>query len=306
MRTSSRWPAFSALLLGSLIGIGLSRGHAAAGYASLRKAPDYYGLPRPEQLQVFSLGYRSALADLLFGKTLVEAGVCFAERRVFEALPKYLDAVVSLDPTYRDVYYYADSLLTLSTVIMPRENYRIARDLQARGRKVFPDDAELWMNSGMFMAYLAPAQLPESEDKREWRVAAARVLQHACDIWPTEPAPPGCLGASTLLSKAGERAANEGALRRLIAISDDPAVRTEALARLAKLLGQDQARVEAEKLGALAALQARDVPLATAAAYQMLGPPTDPKACTGLVELAERPACASSFRAWAEHGDSAQ
>ncbi|HSC85617.1 MAG TPA: hypothetical protein VLC09_00015, partial [Polyangiaceae bacterium] len=242
-------------------GVVLAKPKAAAAHAELRKTEEFYALPGPQPLLVLSLGYRSALAELLFARTLVDSGIHFVERRVFAALPQYLAAVVALDPTYRDVYYYADSLLTLSTVIMPKANYRIARDLQEQGRKQFPDDAELWLSSGMYMAYLAPPHLPPNEDAKEWRVAAARVLQHGCDIWPdgTE-LPPTCLSASTILNRAGETAANVSALQRLLAIADDPSIRAEALARLTHVLGVAEAEKAQKRLGALSAKHEVDLP----------------------------------------------
>src|SRR5688572_1007500 len=226
------------LLALSALGISVARKPLVRDHQKTSTLSDVYALPNPEHLKLFSLGYRSALADLLFGRTLVAAGMHFSEKKVFEHLDGYLYAIVALEPRYRDVYYYADSLLTLSTVRMPARNYRIARDLQERGRRLFPDDAQLWISSGQFMTYLAVQWLPPEEDADEWRGAGAKVLQHACDIWPYQELPSSCLGVTSVLSRLGEREATIRSLERLIAVADDPMVRAEASRRIEALLGE--------------------------------------------------------------------
>ncbi len=292
----------TAPLLGLSVGlVSWARPLVAASYTRVTSTSDSYALPAPSQLVVFSLGYRSALADLLFGRTLVASGIHFNNRRVFESLDSYLDAVATLDPLYRDVYYYADPLLTLSSVEMPKRNYRIARDFQERGRKLFPDDAELWMSSGLFMAYLAPQHLPQDESVDEWKVAGAHLIEHACNVWPDQnKLPAACMSVATLLSRAGEVAASESALRRLIAITDDPQMKSQAIARLTALLGAAQSEAMRKSVGSLGALHARDLPLTSRTTYQMIGPPSEFARCSGALFAEQSARCATSWRAWSE------
>lgn len=303
--TGGRWGwggAFTAgILLSAAELIQFSRGKVVEDYAQLQTGTEVFALPDPSHLVVFSLGYRSALADLLFGRTLVNAGIHFAEKRVFEQLDRYLDAIAVLDPLYRDVYWYADPLLTLSSVPMPKRNYRIARDFQERGRRLFPDDADLWMSSGQFVAYLAPQHLPPEEDPEEWRIEGARILEHACNVWPTrDDLPPTCLNASTLLSRAGEIAASIDSLRRLIALSDDPQVRVGASQRLQLLLSVQEADAMRESQGQQERLHSMDLPLASRIQYQMIGPPTSLTECAGRREPTAPAGCATSFQSWEE------
>jgi hypothetical protein len=284
-----------ALLALSVAGISAARPALVRDYQKSNTLTDVYALPNPEHLKLFSLGYRSALADLLFGRTLVAAGMHFSEKKVFEHLDGYLYAIVALEPRYRDVYYYADSLLTLSTVRMPPGNYRIARELQARGRRLFPDDAQLWISSGQFMTYLAVQWLPEGEDPDEWRRAGAEVLQHACDIWPYQELPASCLGVTSVLSRMGEREATIRSLERLIAVTDDPAVRLEAARRVEGLLGEQAREQFHRRVQKTEELRARDLPLLSRTEYQLVGPPWDPAHCLAVVDPQNAPGCASSF-----------
>lgn len=294
-----RVPSAFATLLAALASVGVIAAvqpGLSEEFAQLDRESSIYALPEPEQLAVFTLGYRAAAADLLFGTTLVEAGIHFAEHRVFEDLDKYLWAIVSLDPKFYDVYQFADSLLTLSTVEMPPENFVKARRLIEKGLENFPDEPQLWLSSGQFLAYMAPPRLPETEDKNEWRAAGARVIHHACEIWPKgTPLPLGCVSSSRYLSENGEREAEIRALERMLAVSDDPKVRAQAMARLAQVSNAREARKRHERLDALAAEQRADLPGLSESRYQLLSPPVNVAKCAGLRAIDLKQSCASSF-----------
>lgn len=281
--------------------IGLSQPRVSKQYATTNTLEATYALPDPQHLIVFSLGYRSALADLLFGQTLVAAGIHFAERKVFEHLDGYLEAIVTLEPGYRDVYEYADALLTLSTVEMPKRNYRIARDLLMKGLDEFPDDARLWMATGQFIAFLAPQHLPPEEDPDEWRRVGAGILEHACNIWPTpDDLPPACLSTSTILSRLGETDAAIRSLERLVALAEDPDVRAEAEARLQKHQSARARELHRRRIARLSELHLRDLPLADRTEYQLVGPPWEPTECVGRRRPPKDERCVTSFRAWGQ------
>jgi len=285
-----------ALLLAlSVLGVAKARERLVRDYQETSTLSDVYALPNPEHLKLFSLGYRSALADLLFGRTLVAAGMHFSERKVFEHLDGYLNAIVALEPRYRDVYYYADSLLTLSTVRMPPRNYRLARDLQERGRRLFPDDAQLWISSGQFMTYLAVQWLPPEENADEWRTAGAEVLQHACAIWPYQELPTSCLGVTSVLSRLGEREATIRSLERLLAVADDPLVRAEASRRIDALLSEQAREQFHRRVQNTEARRERDLPLLSRTEYQLVGPHWDAAECLGTLDPEQSTTCATSF-----------
>jgi hypothetical protein len=262
----------------------------------LGKEEHVYAIPNPEHLKVFSLGYRAALADLLFGLTLVDAGTHFVERRVFWHLDAYLEAVVALEPRFRDVYYYADTMLNLSTVEMPRENLRKARDLQERGLKLFPDDPQLWMSVGMFVAYVAPQRLPASEEVSEWKAAGVEMIQHACDVWPkAEVTPRVCVSSFGLLEKTGKTEAAIASLERLLAMTDDPTMRAGVLDYLTRLTGERAALRRDKAAQRLEERQMADLPGLDRTTYQLLVPATDVRACVGLTIPWNKGDCASSF-----------
>lgn len=297
-RGSSRMVGVTQLLIlgACTAGIAWSRPKVAESYKDLGTSGDIYAIPSEDQLVVFSLGYRSATADLLFGRTMVAAGVHFAEKRVFHHLDAYLKGIIALDPKYLDVYRYADTLLNLSTVEMPKENLAIAREIQERGLKEFPHDPQLWISTGQFMAYLAPNRFTDEKMKREWRLAAIPILQHACDIWPSREAlPDTCLNSATLYNQAGEIGAAIGSLERLIAVSDDEGLRARAAEKLQRLTGERAARKVQESLRHLEPLREADLPAVSPLRYQLLSPPFDETQCVGASFSRENVDCATSF-----------
>lgn len=286
----------AAVLASCATAIAWSRPKVADDYDELGTTGEIYAIPSEDQLVVFSLGYRSAMADLLFGRTMVAAGVHFAEKRVFHHLDAYLKGIIALDPKYLDVYRYADTLLNLSTVEMPKENLAIAREIQERGLKEFPHDPELWLSTGHFMAYLAPSRFTDENMKREWRLAAIPILQHACDIWPTQEAlPDTCLSSATLYNQAGEIGAAISSLERLIAVTDDERLRARASEKLRGLAGERAARKVQESLRQLEPLREGDLPAVSPLRYQLLSPPFDERRCVGGKGAFGSLECATSF-----------
>lgn len=282
----------------SLWCISFAQRNVARDYAELGKGADVYAMPQGEHLVVFSLGYRAALADLLFGKTMVAAGIHFSEHRVFEHLDAYLKGILTLEPRYRDVYQYADTLLNLSSVEMPAENLRIARDIIEQGLELFPGDSELWMNGGLFTAYMAINRLPEDEDPDEWRAAGSKMILHACDIFPPDKTLPSvCFNSASALQKAGETEAAISRLRRLLAIADDPQTRAKAMQQLERLAGEREARRQQKAVERLSKLHMTDLPSVSRGRYQVLLPKTDVERCAGLRSPWEAASkgCASSF-----------
>lgn len=301
MRSSRGRPALGALLavallLGAGLGIGPVRGRLGAYYGALRDVDDVYALPSPEQTVALSLGHRAALADLLFAKVLVGFGIRSQERRRFEFLGRYLDTIVALDPTLRDTYYYADTLLTFQAVKPPIENHYKARALMERGLEQFPRDAELWLVTGQYVSFIAPGQLPDPEARQAWRTAGARMLARACEIQADDGIlNRKCIGAASTLSDAGEREASIRFLERLLALSDDERIRARARALLEAELGRQLNATLADRRTRFRELHGADLRFIGRDLYLLLGPPFDPARCAGGAPSLD---CATTWRDW--------
>ena len=273
-------------------------------YQRLRVLTDVYALPAPEQLAVASLGYRSGVADILYANILVSYGIHFQEKRRFEYVGNYLDAITTLDPSIRTAFMYADTLLVLQPVAPRFEDYFKAREILERGMQALPHDAELSLNTGQFMAFLAAPHFKDKQLKEQWQLDGARVMAKACEfVSSNENIPYHCITAAGLFSKAGEREAAIRFLERVLAVSDDDEIRRMAIRYLERLYRDEQRARSDARLRRF-----REVCASGSALHQqehalLLGPPFDSARCAGTTS-AGSPGCATTWRAWAEQLDS--
>jgi tetratricopeptide (TPR) repeat protein len=274
----------------------------------IQMAGDVYGLPPPKEVVLLSLGYRSALADLLWAHLLVEQGLHHMERRRYENIVDLLDAINELDPTFRDPYRLADALITFNAKQTPIEEVRRARAIMERGVQNRPLDAELWLGLGQFTAFIAPGSyLTDPAEREQWRLDGARMLARAAELsgddsniaWQA-------MGGARYLSRAGARDAEIRFLQRTLVVTNDEELKEKARARLDYLLGAKRDEEVFERLEReVVDMRHHDIPFVTRRRYMVLGPPRDPAACAGpLRSLA--PQCAATFRDWEERSEAAR
>jgi tetratricopeptide (TPR) repeat protein len=287
---------------------------ARAQHRELKETTEAYLLPPPRQVKVMSLGYRSALADVLWANVLVTAGLRLSERRRFDVAVNYLDAINELDPSWRDPYKMATSLITMQTKEAGIDQVRAARRILERGVRERPTDAELWLILGQFVAWIVPASYLEHDPElaAEWKRDGAQYLQRAAELAPGDQSIQWqTLGAGRIFGEIGdiERAAEM--YTTILATTEDPELRTRVLGQLEAL-----DRKHAESAGKLRRFQARKrkqrflelvvesypgtLPSETKAL--LLGYPRDPAACAGGARSvnASSPACSGSWVEWAE------
>jgi hypothetical protein len=287
--SSADWRALIALGVG-LVLIGAERSKLADAQHAITSRHDAYLLPPPEQTEVLSLGYRAALADLIFAHVLVSAGIHLGEKRLFEFADLYLETINTLDPKFRDPYRYADAILTLQSVKVPEDMYRKARRILVRGTEQFPYDQALWAAAGQFLAYMAPAQLSDPVEAKATRQEGARLLARACElIGSNENIPYHCVTAARLFSDAGNRAASQAVLEKLLVVSDDPEIRQLANAQLAAMGVQAHTQRFEQ-------LRHADLPFVSHTGFAALGPAFDPATCAGKRDRAPDDPCSTSFR----------
>jgi tetratricopeptide (TPR) repeat protein len=272
----------------------------SARFTRLQNRNDVYALPSPERVVLLSLGYRAALADYLFAHVLVYYGIHFQERRRFEFVGEYLDTIVTLDPKYLEAYRFADTLLTLSAEPPRPEDYRKVRELLERGMEQFPHDGDLWLTAGQFLAYVGPARFPDEATKREWRLAGARRLAHACELVGDDVnLPHHCITAAGLLSREGEREAMIEFLERVMVVNDDPEILGIAQ-RALQGYHVDRARLAvARRSETLDQMRRQHYPLLDKDSMLVLAPPFEAASCAGVPAPATQ-SCATSWRRWAQ------
>src|SRR6185437_6429579 len=129
------------------------------------------------------------------------------QHRRYGNLIRLLDAINTLEPTYRDPYRFAESLITFQSSKTPVDEVRAARAIMERGVAARPLDADLWLEMGEFVAFVAPSSyLTDPTEQDAWRKDGATMLERAAELsgdnaniaWQA-------IGAARILRKAGER-----------------------------------------------------------------------------------------------------
>src|SRR5262245_51129266 len=104
---------------------------------------DVYYLPPPENLKLFSLGHRAALADLIWMKALVYFGDELHHRGNAANLFRYADAILALDDHFARAYRWVASAAIYRTGHVTVDDvYKAIRYLE-RAVRIFPDDGEI-------------------------------------------------------------------------------------------------------------------------------------------------------------------
>jgi hypothetical protein len=283
-----------ALIAASALAVGRLRAPLSAAFLATKAQNDVYTLPPTGQLTALSLGYRSALADLIFAHVLVSSGIHFQEKRGFEFVGKYIEAVNALDPKFELPYRMADGLITLQAKPVSVDAYRQARRILERGMAEFPYSQGLWTSAGMFLAYLGPTGNIEGEELADWKLSGGRALARSCELVGSREAPPQqCIMAAGLLTKAGEANAARQFIERMLALNEDPEVRRFMGALLEQKVGSAERERLRERREQFKRAWSTDLPFVSRGAALAIGPRFDSAACAGKLE------CATSWRAWA-------
>lgn len=301
-RARSRHEALQLALVLALAAMVVSavRPRAADAHRRVRETSEVYPLPPAEQLVHLAFGYRAALADLLWSHVLVTQGLRTSERRRFETVSDYFDAINALDPTFQDPYLHADALITIQVGQTSFEEVKRARAILERGLAARPDDGLLWLNAGQFIAYIAPAgMIPDRATRDEWRKVGATYLARASELGAGDASLSWqALGGVSLLKKAGEREAAIRFLHRTLAVTEDEELRREVTAQLRLLVGERERDVHLARKDDFDATWERDLPFVGLTRYLLVGPPASPFWCAGAPRGTL--GCARTFREWSE------
>ena len=242
----------------------------------LRERDDVVLLPPPAQMRALTFGYRAAAADLLWVKLVLESGIHTQERRPFPEMPRYIDAVIAVEPDHPTLYVFVDALLLLTTVKTTDKEARIARAYLERGTRERPNDAEMWLHYGQFLAFLGPSWLSDEAEIEAWRRDGALAMVKAVELG----ADPGrSLAAITLLKKAGETKAAIAHLQNAYALANDDETRLQLMLRFQQLgvsaMDADIARNTVDSEWQLS------FPFVSRGTALLLGPRRSPITCAG-------------------------
>jgi hypothetical protein len=205
-----RGAAFGVALLGLCAGVRAARLDAVAQHRQGARYEDVYYLPRPDLLPLLSFGWHAALADLLWCKSLVYFGEEVVQKGTVRYLFQYTDAILALDPSFREPYRWVPTGALYRPGQISREDAQQAASYLERAVKRWPNDGELRWDYGSLLRFeLAPLER-DPERKRALLERAAPQLEAAARMG----AGPAwlALNSADLLNKLGR---TEQAIRHL-------------------------------------------------------------------------------------------
>ena len=220
--------------LGLAVMATLARVPASTRFLEVDGYEDRYYLPAPAWLEVFSLGHREALADLLWIRTLVyygdELGHQGHERHIFD----YAEAILALDPDFRGVYARIGTLALYRASDVTAADAERAAALMQRGVARFPDDGELAWRTGATLAFELPPLYPgDAARQDDARARAAPYLVRAVQLGGAPPY--AMFSNASLLARIGRSEEAATHLEEMYAVTSDPAQRAEIAAHIERL-----------------------------------------------------------------------
>ncbi len=287
------------LLLGSALVVAYVRPQALAAVRGTKLVTDVLTLPPPALLVEASLGYRAALADLLYTSTVVNYGIHGEEHRRWEFVGQYLDSIVALDPSFCQTYRYADTFLIYQPAGSPGpEEVRHARRLLEKGLEMCPSDGHLWLSAGQFMVFIGPQFLTDDAEKAGFRAAGAKMLARAAElVSENQNVHWQALAAAGVFTREGNREAAIAFLERVYHVTDDEKLKANVAGKLAGLRQEaaiDDARRRSELFNEI---WREHFSFLSRTGVLVLGPPYEPSACVGARRAS--PDCAESWAEWA-------
>lgn len=170
------------LMLAAAGGVAATQPTLAKTVHEAKESYDIVVFPPPAQLRAAILGWDAATVDVLWAKLLVEYGTHFSEHREFTDIPRYVDAILELEPNYEPLYKYVDTMLAYRPMQGTESDVRLARAYLERGTREVPQDPRMWTRYGQFIAFIAPSFLTNDDEKQAWRKDGAEAMGHAVEL----------------------------------------------------------------------------------------------------------------------------
>jgi len=268
----------SALLLAAFTGRQL-RQSAAAERDTTETYEDIYYLPPPAWLPVFSLGYREALADLIWMRALVYFGEEFRERGAGRHVFDYGEAILALDPDFRRVYRWIGMAGIYRPNAVSVADTRRAVGFLERGVARFPNDGELAWDLGATEMYELVPMLPAGPEKDALKLQAATHMMTAARLG----AGPAwlVLANATQLERLGKMEQAARHLEEMYGSVQDPDLRSQIATQIAAIRGRSEAEAFERANRQLDAAHRRDYPYLPLGLYVLVRETPSTRAAMG-------------------------
>lgn len=222
--------------------------------ASLAPEDVFYLPADPHVLEVLTLQYREAAADLLWMKALLYYTEHLANRSGAEYALRYGESLITLDPDFVEIYRWAGTVPFYLSVETPLEMRLEGTRLLVEGSDRMPEDGQLAWEAAATVTYELLPQVPAEDPRRHGleelseRLLARAVRLGAGPAWLS-------LNSATASVRLGRTEFAIQNLERTLAMTDDPSLRAEILTRLSRMsansrhleIQEEHRRVTAER-----------------------------------------------------------
>ncbi len=266
-------------LAGPVIALALIAGAQVVGgaanadrKATAKRTTEPYA-PSPGAARIASLGYREAMADLLWVRALVAfGGEVDPSARSVRGL---IEAIAALDPSFEEPMEWGALAMQSFTMALTQDDYlqvlRVLEEAMAR----FPKNYHLPQRAGEIYAMRLKSEDPAQV--RAWKAKGAALLSRAIRM----PGAPKSLGTwvAHLQTELGQRDTAIRDLRELLLYTTDRESRRRLLEKLAKISNTSTEALSAEIDDARRRFNEawdRDRPELTPSMYVIVGPPRPP------------------------------
>jgi hypothetical protein len=171
---------------------------------------DRYYLPPAHWLPLMSLGFRAALADLIWCRSLVYFGEELVHKGAVKYAFDYTDAVLALDSDFRSAYVWIGTASFYRTADAAYADGLRASTYLKRAAARWPNDGDLRWRYGAYLRFELAPLLKEGPEKERLIALSAPHLAVAASLGAGPPWL--ALNSSSLLERVGK---TEQAIRHL-------------------------------------------------------------------------------------------
>jgi hypothetical protein len=231
---------------------------------------DVYYLPPSGWLPALSLGYRDALADLVWLKSLLYFTDEILHRGESHYVFEYSKAMLTLDPYFHRVYGWVAMAGVYRAQDVGAETMLETIAFLEQGVRLFPDDGDLAWDTASTLLYEIAPHMPRGPERSEVKRRGYAYLARAARLGA---GPPWIgLTAATDLVRLGQIQRAIDQLEEMARAVDDPGVRAEIALRV-RALEAESAAEGARTAGALLEeRRRRDFPYLSMPLYRLVGP----------------------------------
>jgi hypothetical protein len=245
---------------------GSARHHAEAS----QTYEDIYYLPPAQWLSVMSLGHDSALADLLWIRSLIYVGDEYGHRGAMRYVFDCTDAVLTLDPDFEAGYHWIASAGLYQPADITRDELLRTIAILERGVARLPESGQLHWDLGATLAFESGPFAENEAEAEDWRL---RGIEHLMAATRLNAAPPWMvLSSSSMLARVGASARAVEHLEEMYAAVSDPELRQTIAERIGAIRGESHAAAFVEQAEALEDARLHELPYCHPDMYFLLGP----------------------------------